>query len=261
MYKYSTIFLFLLIGLTNFSLVNAQVISGSAPGANIPAENDPYANFFQKWTPMMQKLFQEVNNKKDYIEYNIGPDVGSAYVNDSFILGKVYYEDDNLGDVYYRYNAYNNEIELKKTSLPEEEEIALIKDEKITLKANDVQLKFSNFYTLKNAYESGYLNLIYTGNNYTVYERIYITYSEGKPAENSMVNSIPSKFTNYVNHFIQMDGEDHIKEIPTKKNKFVGMFDESKSNEIKDFIKKENLNLKNREDILKIINQIDSYEL
>ncbi|MDO6470142.1 hypothetical protein [Maribacter sp. 1_MG-2023] len=259
MKKSSTILLSLLIGSINFSIVNAQVISGSAPGAGVPSENDPYANFFQKWTPMMQKLFQEVKNNQDYIEYNIGPDVGSAYVTDSFIPGKVYYDDEHLGDVYYRYNAYNNEIELKKTNLPEEKEIALIKDEKITLKAKDVQLKFSNFYTSKNSYESGYLNLIYTGNNYTVYERIYITYSEGKPAQNSMVNPIPSKFTNYVNYFIQTDSEDRIKEIPTKKNKFISMFDESNSFQIEEYIKNENLNLKNKIDIIKIINKIEFY--
>ncbi len=253
--------LFLIIVLTNFSTVTAQVITGSAPGAGVPAENDPYANFFQKWTPMMQKLFQEVNNNKDYIEYNIGPDVGSAYVNEDFIPGKVYYGNEKLGEVYYRYNAYNNEIELKKTNLPEEKEIALIKDEKIILKANDVQLKFCNFYTLKNSFESGYLNLIYTGNNYSVYERININYSEGKPAANSMVNPIPSKFTNYVSHFIQIDGDERIKEIPTKKNKFVNIFHASHANEIKNYIKSENLNLKNRDNILKIINKIDTYDL
>lgn len=41
----------------------------------VAAENNPFANAFQQWTPMMQQLFQQIRNEKEYFEHFVGAEV------------------------------------------------------------------------------------------------------------------------------------------------------------------------------------------
>lgn len=246
---------FLTLLLFSTAIYAQQVGVATYGGADI--ENDPFGNYHQKFTPMMQKLFQQVRNNKDYINYELGSDVGSPYEDDTFAPGKVYYEDEYLGDFYYRHNAYNGEIELKGTLLEEEKQKALVQDTKVKLVTKTGTFQFLPIQNKKGQFEETYLRSLSKTKDYTLYERTRIKYTEGKEAANSMVNAIPSRFTQYTEYYYKHIDSDFILEIPTQKGKFIKLFvSEDKSKEVKSYMKSNETDLSNKEDLIKIFDLI-----
>ena len=254
-----TTYIFLLSFFLSTSNSFGQVISAAARAAVSDAAVDPFANVFQKWTPMMQKLFQQINNEKDYIEYDVGTAVGSPYENQGYLPGAVYYEEDHLGAFYYRYNAYNQEIELKKTLLPEEKQKALVKDPKVKLITTDGTIQFLSTTSIKGTLEEHYIKLIFNGTTYKLYQKLVIKFTEGRPAANSMVNPIPSRFTNYDSYYYKKK-ESIIEEIPQKKSKFLKLFPE-KATLLKDYFKTTDLNFESKQDLITLFRFIEKNDL
>ena len=246
---------------TFFALLACTLTYGQQLGTTAPAgggfENDPYANF-QKKTPMMYKLFQLVKNNATEIKYDLGATIGSPFETKEYTKGKVYYDNEYLGDFYYRFNAYNQEIELKKTLLPEEKMQALIQDPKVTLTANGERYVYARMFTEKGNTEDGYLKLFYEGDRYNLYKRYIVNFKEGKPAENSMVTAIPSRFTNYIEYYYKDLEKNTIKEIPHKQSRFLKLFKEANATKLKEFIKANDLDLSVQDDLIALYGSLEN---
>ena len=212
-------------------VLSGQVLNTSndqvqAALGNAQIEGSPLSNFFSKRTPMMDILHTLVKDDDGIVRHYVGAEVGSAYENEDFQPGKVYYNDEELGEVNYRLNAYNNEIELKDTSLDEEKPLALIKNEEVKIITANGEIVFRTFLDDKGKPSEGYLSLLEKRDSYILYKRIYKKFSEPKPAANSMVSPIPSRFTDYVAYYYQQNELEQIIEIPMKINKFLKTFAE-----------------------------------
>ena len=235
----------------------SQVLTGGGSLGG-GAENNPFANAWQKWTPMMQKLFQQVKNDNEYVSHYVGAEVGSAYEDEQFKPGKVYYKEEYLGDFYYRYNAYNSEIELRRTTLEEERQKALIKDKDVSLlDAKGREIRFLTFGTKKNKTKEGYLTLLTNGEKYKLYHRLAVKFTEAKPAANSMVNPTPSRFSHFVEYYVEEKDTGKIIEIPLKTGKFLKMFGKKK-NDLGELIKKGKLDLEKEGDIITVFEFLNS---
>ena len=106
----------------------------------------------------------------------------------------------------------------------------------------------------KGKIDEGYLTVLRKGNEYILYRRLYKKFTEPKPAANSMVAPIPSRFTDYVAYYYQKTGEKEIVEIPLKTNRFLQLFSRENSKQIKEYIKSNNLDLeKDLEQIFEFI--------
>ncbi|AZQ58994.1 hypothetical protein EJ994_09295 [Maribacter sp. MJ134] len=257
--KTSKIIMFSFVLLFSVSICGQQVGVANFGGSDV--ENDPFANFHQQFTPMMTNLFQLVSNNKDFIEYNIGSDIGSPYVSDEFLPGKVYYEDEHLGNYYYRFNAYNGEIELKATLLEEEQEKALVQDAKVKLETAQGTLQYLSVENKKGQIEESYLISVNETKQYSLFERIRIKYTEGKEAANSMVTAIPSRFTTYREYYYKVKDINPIVQIPKQKNKFIKHFvPKEKLNEIKKYLKSNEIDLENGKDLISLFNKIHEKE-
>jgi hypothetical protein len=257
--KKSTIFL-----LFSFSLltINSQVLNTSnsevqqALGSS-NFEMSPLANFFQKRTPMMDILFNQVRDDDGIVTHYVGAEIGSAYEDKTFLPGKVYYNEEELGKVYYRFNAYNNEIEVKKTLLEEEKRLALIKNTEVKLVTINNEIVYRKFIDKKGNPFEGYLTLLETGKVYTLYRRLFIKFTEAKAAENSMVNPTPSKFTNYTEYYIQKNEEKTIKELPLNKKKLSKLFSKAEASKIQAYFKKNKPDVNNENTIRNLFLYID----
>ncbi len=238
----------------------SMLLSQLAPAPRTGAvENDPMANF-NKWTPMMQKLFQQVKNDGETVSYYVGAEVGSAFETEGFNKGKVFYQEEDLGDFFYRYNIFSSEIEVKKTHLKEEKHKALIRDPNVVLIATNgaKKYRFLPFINEKGEQDEGYLISLYEGDKYTLYKFLEVKFSEAKAAANSMVNPKPSKFTQFTEFYYKHQDET-IRALSSKKNKFLKYFNSAMASLIKDFIKKEKINLSIEGDLIRLMAFIDQH--
>ncbi len=243
----------LLVLIVNGRLVLAQVVGPAPTGTAAVAENNPYANFHQKWTPMMQKLMQQVKNDDEYVTYYVGAQVGSPYEYEDFKKGKIYYGDEFLADTYYRYNAFSNEIEVKQTLLKEEKHKALLADKELVLvPVNGQEMRFMTFITKKNKTKNGYLTLLYDGEQYKLYKHLSVKFTEAKPAANSMVNAIPSRFSHFIEYYLKEKNTDRIDEILPKKSAVLKLLPKELANEVKVHLKDSKLDLTEEQDLVNL---------
>ncbi|WP_091902476.1 hypothetical protein [Maribacter stanieri] len=183
---------------------------------------------------------------------------GSPYTSNTFAPTVLKYNDEVVGSIYYRYNALNEEIEIKKTASEEEAYQALVKDKEISLLINSKPLSFKTFVTDKKATINGYLSLIEKGSQYDLYERTLVKFTEGQPAQNSFVAAVPSRFTKFTEFYFQKTGVNRIDQIPQKNNKLLKLVDDSKKEELKIFLKENNLNIKSKQDLIKVFEYLNS---
>ncbi len=247
----------LLLFICTSMYIHAQSSGATAPRMGA-VENDPYANSFSRWNPIMQDLFQKVKNDGETVSYYVGAEVGSPFETEVFNKGKVFYKDENLGEFYYRYNIFSSEIEVKKTLLKEEKHEALIRDPNVVLitSQGNKEYRFLPFIHENGEKDQGYLIAVYEGKSYTLFKYLEAKYTEAKPAANSMVNPKPSKFTQFTDYYFKST-EGTIRQLPSKKNKFLSHFDENNASLLKGFIKQERIDLSSEEDLIRLMVFID----
>ncbi|MBT8281274.1 MAG: hypothetical protein KJO16_06820 [Muriicola sp.] len=246
--------------LSSYLLCSQQV--GTAAPQMGAVENNPYANFHQRWTPSMQKLFQLVKDDDGKVTHFVGAEVGTPYENDTFEIGHVWYKNEDLGEFYYRYNIFSNEIELKKTHLTEEKHQALIRDPNVVLTASigEKAYHYLSFTADKEDNKEGYLIKLYQGSEFKLFKHLESKYTEAKPAANSMVNPTPSKFTTFNSYFLQQnDGQ--IKEISLKRNKFLKQLDSPAAEKMKIYFKEEKTDLSEERQLISAIAHLDKANL
>ncbi|QCX01082.1 hypothetical protein FGM00_13510 [Aggregatimonas sangjinii] len=244
----------------------AQVLNTSNPEVqsalgSAQVEGSPLANFFSKRTPMMDILHALVKDDDGLVRTYVGAEIGSAYEDETFAPGKVFYGDDELGEVYYRLNAYNNEIEIKK-SLGEDEEkqLALIKNAEVRIVAPDREIYYLPFTDENGTRIEGYLTLLKKGEHFTLYRRIRKKFTPPKAAENSMVNSTPSRFTDYTEYYLERKDASSIVEMPIHKKKLGKLFSQEQAPKIKAYFKKHNPDDSIENDVLQLFHFLDNLE-
>lgn len=214
--------------------------SNAAAAAAIGQYLGPISEAYQKRTKIDLNEFQ-----------------GSPYTSNDFAPTILYYKDENLGKIYYRYNALNGEIEIKKTNLEEEGYQALARDKDLSIIVDDNPLSFKTFVTSKNNTENGYLSIIKDGEKYDLFKRTHVKYTEGQPAQNSFVAAVPSRFSHFTEYYIQKKGVNRIDEIPLKNRKLIKLLDDSEKARTKTFLKKNDLNIKNEADLIEVIDYLN----
>ncbi|MGO3181360.1 MAG: hypothetical protein ACTIJ9_00865 [Aequorivita sp.] len=176
-----------------------------------------------------------------------------AYANPEFVEGNIY-QGENLikSEVPMRYNAYADEIEIKKSPY-DENYSALTKNPDIFVKmGNDLYL-FVPFEG-SNA-KGGYFNVLNDGKTYDLYKKVTSTYNEPKKAQTTYGRDTPPGFSKSVVYYLVEDGS--FMEMPNRKSKILKMMNEKKS-EMKTFIKENKLDLDKEGDLIKAVKHFDS---
>lgn len=177
----------------------------------------------------------------------------NAYANAEFVAGTIYQGDEVIKTgVPMRFNTFADEIEIKKT--PSSESFsALVKDPSIFVKMG------SDVYQLipyKGSNEKGgYFNVLYDGKKYDLYKKTKSQFREARKAKSSYDNALPPAFIKTTTYYLVDDGQ--FLEIPSSSRKILKMMD-SKKSEMKEYIKKNNLDLKKEGDLVKAIQHFDS---
>ncbi len=176
-----------------------------------------------------------------------------AYTNVNFITGNIYQEDQLIkSGVPMRFNAFADEIEIKK-SPSDKAYSALVKDPSIFVKMGTelyvlVPFKGSNE-------KGGYFNVLYDGKTYDLYKKTKATYREGVKGKSTYGRDTPPSFSKNTTYYLVEDGR--FLEMPNSKNRIMRMMD-SKGAEMKEFIKKNRLDLSKERDLINAITHFDS---
>lgn len=254
--------LVLILFLNSTYLVFGQVLDTSDPAVrgalgNAQVEGSPLANYFQKRTPAMDQLMRDVKNNGTTQSFYIGAQEGSAYENEKFTNGRVYSKDEFLDEVYFRYNAYSDELEVKKTNLEEEDYQALVKSDDIFIISNNgKKYVYNEFFDKKGRKQNGYLIVLSEREKTSLYKQYDVKFFEGKKAENSMVNPIPSRFTPFIGYYVRMEKSDKIVELPSKKNKLFKFLEDNLAGFDANRFRKKDINLDTDQDLLTLFNNL-----
>lgn len=178
---------------------------------------------------------------------------GSAYASDTFLPGKLYYKNKFEGDVFYRYNAYMEEIEIKNIDYPGAPVRGLQRDKNIhILTLEGKSLSFETFIDKKGLTQNGYLQELSRG-KYTLYKRSDVKYTQPMKSQNSFVPAQPARFSKFTEYYLELEGRNRIDELELKKSKLLKLVDESDREALKMHIKERKLRVKNENDILNIL--------
>ncbi len=181
---------------------------------------------------------------------------GSPYTNNDYKPAELFYKNEKVGPVYYRYNALNEEIEIKE-SLGEEGLRGLSRDKNIILKVEGNPMRFMTFIDKEGKTLNGYLTQLVDGENFDLYKRTRVKFTEGSKASNSFVKATPSRFSQFEEYYIQKTGVDRIDELVPKKGKLYNQMDADQKAGLKEFIKENDLDLDNDKDLMSIILYMD----
>ena len=176
-----------------------------------------------------------------------------AYANPNFLQGSIYQEDHLLkSDVPMRYNAFADEIEIKKNS-SDETYFALIKSPDIFVKIiRDLYV----FVPYEGSNEKGgYFNVLSDGKTYDLYKKTKAIFIEPKKGQTSYERDIPPSFTKSVTYYLVQNGT--FLEMPSSNSKVLKMMDKKKS-EIKVFIKENDIDMDKEADKIKLVSYFDS---
>lgn len=234
--------IFLLIVINSASISFAQYTGQASSNMSAGGGSGATGQIYDLMGPIGER-----NNKSDdaYSEFQ-----GSPYISNSFLPTTLFYGDENMGKIYYRYNALNEEIEIKK-NYEDDPLQSLSRDKKISILANGKKMSFKTFTTSKKKTLNGYLTTIIDGKKYDLYKRNYVKFTEGKPAANSFVKAVPSRFSQFTEYYFQEEGVNRMDEIKLKNNHLLKLVDDSKKAELKSFLKDNDLNIKNEIDLIK----------
>lgn len=177
---------------------------------------------------------------------------GSEYFNKEFMEGEIFTSDnERFTGVPMRFNAYHGEVEVM---MPDQTIWSLTNISSIVkIVLNSSTLVHRRFIT-EGGETSGFLALVYNGKN-LIYRRDYKVFMEGKPS-NGIVNEIPPEIVDRPKEYYVDTGNGLPRFFRSSRElaEIIG----SHSQEINSFVKKEKINFKKEEDLVKLFSYIDS---
>ena len=183
---------------------------------------------------------------------------GSPYTSFDFKSTKLFYKDEFVGDIFYRFNSLNQEIEIKTTNSQDEGIRALGRDKEIAITIDGKPMSFKTFIDKTDRTTNGYLITLVDTGEYKLYKRYHATFQEGLKAPNSFAKDVPAKFTQYVEYYLEREGANRVDYIKLKKGSVLKTVSNEKRNALKDYIKENELNLRKEGDLVQVIRFLNS---
>ena len=173
---------------------------------------------------------------------------GSPYDNPVFLPGNIYTSTGVVGtEIQLRYNIFADEIEIKDTKTNQVS--SLIKSPEFFAKINNA------LYVYVLGDNGGYFRVLNEGKNYDLYKKSIVTYRDVVPKKDPYSREIPAQVTRVDTYYIVSKGGSFF-ELPNNKKKFIAIF-KTGQKEIDDYMKKNKIDLKNENDMIKVMTFVD----
>ncbi|WP_190809633.1 hypothetical protein [Flagellimonas sp. S3867] len=180
---------------------------------------------------------------------------GSMYFDEDFIMGKVYLGDQYYGSYLMRYNAYADEMEAKKTEKHEAE--AISKSTRLTFEIGNEKYVLKSFVDNEKNFVEGYLSELISNDKYSLYHKKTKNFKEGKKPETSYHEPVPPQFLTSNTYYIAV-GEKNPQRLKNSKKALMEFIPKENHGQVKKFIKENNVSLKEKEHLIKLIDYVNS---
>ncbi len=220
---------------------------GVIPGGFDPEKafgNNPASEFFYSDMRMkFARMGEEVKLGLDDIE-------GTIFLNENFVLGVLYDNGEAFKRAYLRYDAYNDEVELKESS-DSDTVRSMVKNAVYSCSIDGDIFVYADFTDKDGESKKGYLSVLVTGEDYLLFERRMKVFKEGKEAKTSLDNSFPHRFLDKTEYYVSVNGDAPVF-LKTRKSDVLSMFSEEDQKNIKDYFKEKRPNVKDGDDLLNL---------
>jgi hypothetical protein len=189
-------------------------------------------------------------------EYLPDESIGSPYSNTIFLLGNIYEENKVIASNYaLRYNAMQDEIEVKETLYVEDSEIKILtKNPEIYVKIMDDMFVFRD--AVEGSHEAGYFQVLHVGTVYNLYKKVAKKYYAAKKAQNSFESDVLATYADRPIYYL-VSQESDFQEFGSSKSKRLKVF-KNKQSEIKKLVKSGKIDLTNEEDLTRVVKYYDT---
>ena len=209
----------------------------------------------QRLTNLLNTMSTSSNALADTGRLNVEQIEGSMYYNEAFVEGQIYYEAKTMAKASMRYNAYTDQIEIKRPGKPQSE--ALLQDSKVSGNINGERYYYLEYANKKGDLVQGYLVSTWKGKNYHMYERRSKAFKAGQVQKTSMHLPTPDKFVDRNAFYVSKSGETPVY-MNTSKKGIALLFGKENEKEIKSYIKKNRLDLSMKRDLTYLLLYADS---
>lgn len=192
---------------------------------------------------------EESNKKTSYLDESIE---GSPYLSNDFKVTTLFYGEENQGTIYYRYNAYNEELEIKEQNLESEPIRALSKDKKIKILVKGKPMSFKTFTSKKGYTKNGYLTLLRDG-NYKLYHHLGVTFKDVKKPANSFEKGRPARFNQTDQYYFENKNGKTLSEIEFSNSKILDLVDDSERKAAAKFLKENKIKVKSMTEVYLLV--------
>lgn len=180
---------------------------------------------------------------------NLPPDIeGSPYLTDEFIMGTVFIKNENPYSAMMRFNAYQDEIQVKASDGIS----SLFKREYIWAEIGGQSFKIET-YKDRSGTSRGYFVELNQG-KIRLLKRVIREFKMGQPAVSSYSEDTPSRFDQKVTYYLINEG-DPAEEVRLRKKDVLGFLS---SKDVDSFVKENKLKLKSESEVIKVLTQINN---
>jgi hypothetical protein len=182
--------------------------------------------------------------------------IGSPYGSTIFLLGNIFENNKVIASNYaLRYNALQDEVEVKETLYVEDSEIKILtKNPEIYVKIMKDMFVFRD--AVEGSHEAGYFQVLHVGSAYNLYKKVVKKYYPPKKAQNSFESDVLATYTDRpIYYLVSQEGE--FQEFGSSKSKRLKLF-KNKQSEIKKLVKSGKIDLTKEEDLIRVVKYYDT---
>ncbi|MEZ4811526.1 MAG: hypothetical protein R2819_14295 [Allomuricauda sp.] len=206
--------------------------------------NNPSSeNFYNDMRAKFGRLGEETRLTLEDID-------GTIYLNENFTLGSLYENGEAFKNLYLRYDAYNDEVELKETSDADLVR-AMVKHPAYSCNINGEDYYYLSYKDEDGVSKEGYLTPLVSGGDYVLFVKRIKVFKEGKPAKTSLDKGFPHRFLDKTEYYVSRAGETPIF-MKNKKSDVIAIFLENDRDAIKEYVKNKRTNVNNDGDLLNL---------
>lgn len=193
---------------------------------------------------------KRISSDTNYLPDDI---IGTPYSDEAFYKGTIYENNEStIKDLFFRFNAFQDFIEVKKKLSDPDSKIFLLK------KDPNVLIKFKDEYLMFDEKINGYYQILFIGNNYKLYKKLYKKYYKPITAKSSFEKDVLATYKDIPKYFL-VDNEDTLYEFPDSKNKKIKLFGNKKF-EIQSYVKSNRLDINDEDILVKVVRYFDTFE-